>query len=698
MGMKKATLFVLMAAMILSMLAACTAADTGSAPADASGGDSAAPPAAGTGDGEFDATGLMELPQAEQVCYNLSEYESLTGATLAFSQSPILDAEVEGGALPAIGERLPAEPVVMVPYAEVGEYGGSLTLPAVEPKSWWPASQGTTEYFFTRDMRYPNVLLPSMATGYTFSDDFKSLTLSLREGLKWSDGAPFSADDILFWWDVVNNEDITPTIPPQWMPGGEPMTVAKEDDHTVRFDFAVPSSTIIYYFCQWANYGMQSQGFLPKHVLENYLPENNPNIEQEAKAAGFDSWSRYFMDLQEFTRDTPQKLEIPYMGPWVPAEITNDYVTWKRNPYYFKVDTAGNQLPYIDTYKGIFYKDADNLKLRTLAGDFDYVPFGLALSDQTVLSESADAADFHIIQTPGVYGADCGIFVNATYEINEDEGAILADKRFRQALSVAIDREEMNIVIAQGFGSVTQATIDPGSQWFKQEYADAFAQYDVELANQLLDEMGMDKRGSDGFRLMPNGEPFTLVPEFTQTPAAVANGAELVKDYWEKVGIRTNMKIIEYAQMAPRLEAGEVMIMGYPLDGVDAITTRLEPFNMGGFRPSWNMPAWYNWVRTGGATGTEPSDPVVKEFLEKAFDKGSLSDEDFDKLAEEMLTWEAENVYTIGTFGYVPAPTVVRNGLGNVDAVNVYGFSHPADGTKSHRPEVFFWKDASKRS
>jgi peptide/nickel transport system substrate-binding protein len=639
----------------------------------------------------------LALPKSNQVAYNLSEFEALTGKKISnYKQSPILDADVSGGKLPPIKERLPAEPVVLYPYTEIGEYGGTLSIPALEPKSWWPASQGTTEYFFTRDMRYPDVLLPSIATGYSFSSDYKSLTITLRKGLRWSDGAPFTADDVLFWWEVTTNKEITPTIPSQWMPGGTPMKVTKIDDYTVQYDFSIPNSTVVYYFCQWANYGMQSQAFLPKHVLEKYMPEKNPNIKQEAQNAGFDSWYQYFLDLSTFNRDTPQKLEIPYMGPWVPDRITNEYVAWKRNPYYFKVDPEGKQLPYIDTYMGIFYRDADTVKLRTLAGDFDYVPFGLSVADQTVIVENADHGNYYVIQTPGVYGADCGIFFNINYNDTE-VAAVLRDKRFRQALSVAIDRDELNTIVARGLGKITQATVDFNSKWFKQTYADSYAQYDTALANKLLDEMGMDKRDNAGFRLTPDGKSFTLVPEFSQTPASVSQSAELVKDYWEKVGVRTNMKILEYSSIGPRIGTGEVMIFGYGLDGVDSITVRLQPGGMAAINPGWNFPLWFKYIQTGGKEGIKPEDPVLERYFTALNDKSVLSDQQFDQLANEVLSWEAENLLTIGTFGYVPAPTVIRNGLGNVDAINVFGFSHPADGTKSHRPEVFFWKDPSKR-
>lgn len=637
------------------------------------------------------------LPRERQVHYNLQDYEGLTGKKLEFKQSPILDEDVSSGKLPALEDRLPAEPVVVVPFSEVGVYGGSVIVNALEPRSIWPASQGTTEYFFSRDMRYPDVLLPDIAAGYEFSDDQKRLTIKLRKGLKWSDGEPFTADDVIFWWDVMNSKEIVPTMPTEWMPGGEPMKVSKVDDFTVQYDFAIPSSTIIFYFCQWANKGMQWVVFLPKHALEKYLPENNPNIEAEAKAAGFDTWMAYFLDMAVFSRDQPQKLNYPYMGPWIPQEVTNDYIVWKRNPYYLKVDTDGQQLPYMDTYKGIIYKDADNLKLRALAGDFDYVPFGLSVADQTVLAENAEKGGYHIIQTPGVYGADCGIFVNSSYAGNPDEASILRDKRFRQALSVAIDREEVNMIVARGLGTVTQATVDPSSKWFKPEYATAYAQFDTDLANQLLDEMGMDKRDGDGFRLMPNSKPFTLTPEFSQTPAAVSQTAELIKDYWDKVGIRTNMKLVDWGTMGDRMDAGEIMVFGYPMDGIDAVGTRLDNGSIAGFRPYWCMPLWARWVDTDGKEGVEPTDPKVAEMIKQTMGKGSYSDEEFDKIAEAILDYEAENVDTIGTFGYMPSPTLVRNGLGNVDAVTVFGFSHPADGTKSHRPEVWYWQDPEKR-
>ena len=187
----------------------------------------------------------VELPRAGQAHYNLSDYEALTGRTLTFKEAPLLAARVQAGELPPVDQRLPEEPVVVIPFAELGKYGGSLTIPSMSAASWWPASQATPEYPMTRDMRWPNVLLPGMAEAWGMSEDGKTFTLTFRKGLKWSDGEPFSSDDVLFWWeDYILNQEVTPTIPKYWEPQGHVMEVSKVDDVTVQFQFAVPYTTV----------------------------------------------------------------------------------------------------------------------------------------------------------------------------------------------------------------------------------------------------------------------------------------------------------------------------------------------------------------------------------------------------------------------------------------------------------------------
>ena len=656
---------------------------------DSAAADSGAAPAAA------EAMASVELPRAGQAHYNLSDYEALTGRTLTFKEAPSLAARVQAGELPPVDERLPDEPVVVVPFAELGRYGGSLTIPSMSAASWWPASQATPEYPMTRDMRWPNNLLPGMAESWGMSEDGKTFTLTFRKGLKWSDGEPFSADDVVFWWeDYILNEEVTPTIPKYWEPQGQIMEVSKVDDLTVQFRFGVPYTTVQFYFSQWANKGMQSFTFLPRHALTKFHIKYNEDAGKLAKDEGFDSWSQLFYNRARYTRDSPTFPDVPYMGPWVLKNVRMDGVSWQRNPYYFKVDIEGNQLPYIDELRSIWVTDVETLKIRALAGDFDYVPWGMSTSDVPGLTESAEQSDFRIIMTPGVYAAECGIFINQTYDQQDPAIAeVLRNRNFKQALSLAMNRAEINEVVAFGLAEPVQATTYPKNSFYQERWAQSYVEYDPERANQLLDEMGMDQRDGEGFRLLPGGEPFTLVAEFPVQVAVLTKTGELLKEYWDKVGIRTLVKSPQWSAMSQRIGTGEFMVITWPIDGVDALSSRIDPNPIDPLRPGWTMPLWWSWWRTEGEEGLEPPEEI-KELFALAERKPFVDDEEFTRdIANVMMDFQAEDLSTIGTIAYMRYPTVVKNKLGNVDALTVYGFSHASDGTKSHRPEVMFWKE-----
>ena len=657
---------------------------------DGPAADSGAAPAAAA-----EMAASVELPRAGQAHYNLSDYEALTGRTLTFKEAPLLAARVQAGELPPVDQRLPDEPVVVIPFAELGKYGGSLTIPSMSAASWWPASQATPEYPMTRDMRWPDTLLPGMAEAWGMSEDGKTFTLTFRKGLKWSDGEPFSADDVLFWWeDYILDEEVTPTIPKYWEPQGHEMEVSKVDDMTVQFQFAVPYTTVQFYFSQWANKGMQSHSFLPRHALTRFHIKYNEDANQLAKDEGFDSWSQLFQNRARYSRDSPTFPEIPYLGPWILKNVRMDGVSWERNPYYFKVDPEGNQLPYIDELRSIWVTDVETLKIRALAGDFDYVPWGMSTSDVPVLTESAEQSDFRIIMPPGVYAAECGIFINQTYDLQDPAIAeVLRNRNFKQALSLAMNRAEINEVVAFGLADPVQATTYPKNSFYQERWAQSYVEYDPERANQLLDEMGMDQRDGDGFRLLPNGEPFTLVAEFPVQVAVLTKTGELLKEYWDNVGIRTLVKSPQWSAMSQRIGTGEFMIITWPIDGVDALSSRIDPNPIDPLRPGWTMPLWWSWWRTEGEEGLEPP-AEIQELFALAERKPFVDDEEFTRdIANVMMDFQAEDLSPLGTIAYMRYPTVVKNKLGNVDALTVYGFSHASDGTKSHRPEVMFWKE-----
>jgi len=274
-----------------------------------------------------------------------------------YNEAPMLAELVKQGKLPPVEQRLPEEPMIVTHIEEVGRYGGTLRVAMVSPATWAEAGQLTTEFFIERDPKDYTKFIPGLAKSWKFSNQGKTFTLTLRKGLKWSDGEPFTADNIIFWWeDVILNDELTPVKPSQWTVGGKLMRVEKVDAYTIRFQFDKPYYAAVYLFSQVAGYGCQGQGFLPKHALMKYHIKYNPKATELAKEAKYDYWWQLFQyKAKPSNRDDQQHPDIPTMGPWIAKEILPDGVIWERNPYYWKVDTAGNQLPYVDRFRGVFF-------------------------------------------------------------------------------------------------------------------------------------------------------------------------------------------------------------------------------------------------------------------------------------------------------------------------------------------------------
>jgi peptide/nickel transport system substrate-binding protein len=281
-------------------------------------------------------------------------FEAATGMKLkAYSEAPMLAKKVAAGELPPVAERLPEEVVVVDPMDEMGSYGGDYRIATITP-----GCCGDFELMFTRFQNILNVnpaiddTIPNIAQGWELSSDFKSLKLMLRKGLKWSDGAPFTADDFIFWWeDFVLNEDLGQSVNPAWKPGGKPMKMTKVDDHTLQMDFAEPYPIVLdkLAFSPYAR-GRATFPVAPKHYLSKLHIKYNPNANADAKKAGFDDWKKRFLSVYANQSDDRNVPGFPTMEAWVHVrsdELGNRY--FERNPYFWVVDTAGRQLPYIDT-------------------------------------------------------------------------------------------------------------------------------------------------------------------------------------------------------------------------------------------------------------------------------------------------------------------------------------------------------------
>ncbi len=619
----------------------------------------------------------------------LQEYEEDTGNKIEkFNEASMLRLKVAAGELPPVEERLPEEPLVDKVIDEVGTYGGVLRLAATYTALPLPASLHTTlEYMLNFD-RKAEKAVPNIAKGWEFSDEGKTLTLYLRKGMKWSDGAPFTADDIIFYWEsVVLNNEITPVKPKEWMPGGKLMTVEKVDDYTVSFHFSKSYWSVFWRLCGVEFRGGQNDIFLPKHALKKYHADYNAEADELAKENGYDHWWQLFNNKRDFLLGRQLHIEIPTLGPWIVKQLLPEGLVYERNPYYYKIDTAGNQLPYIDTVKATVFGDDKTKALKTLAGEYDFIEWFTSLGDYPVFMEAAEKGGYYVWLVKGTSGSGAaGCIVNQNYNEDPVMGEILRDVRFRRALSLAINREEFNELFAFGKSTPRQATVTPACSFYKEEWGKSYAEYDPEEANRLLDEMGLDKRDKEGFRLRPDGKTLLLVPLHV-TDAVRIEWSEMTKEYWEDVGIKISIKPAERMYLMTCLAAGTHMIFpwGFTNAAEYAIAVGANQFIKG-----WGWaPLWRSWWDTNGESGEEPPEQVKRMW--SLYDEVPyLPEEEKNKALEEIFDIWAENVWQVGVIGIGQVNVITNINLRNVLTGGYIGTSTGL-GT-FWRLYQFFWK------
>lgn len=620
------------------------------------------------------------------LCFALS----LPALAVEYNEAPMLKELVKAGKLPPVEERLPKEPVVIEPIEEIGRYGGTLQLASVSASQYSPAAQSTMEYMLMMNREFTEVI-PNIAKDWEFTEGGRTLTLYLREGLKWSNGDPFTADDIMFWWeDVMLNKDITPVLPRQWVVGGEPMQVEKVDDYTVRYHFKEPYYGVLYNFAGIMFRGGQWYCYLPDEALKKYHIKYNPDADKLAKEAGYDFWWQYFTSKARFDISQQANPDIPAMGPWVTKEILPDGVIFERNPYYFKVDSAGNQLPYVDRVRSTFFGDSQQHLMRMVAGQVDFEAWGTGITDYPVLKKNEEDGGYNVWLGKDLWASACAYGFNQSYAGDEELAELLRNKKFRQALSLAIDREEIVDIVGLGNGKPWNPTVAPNASFFKEEWATSYAEFDPDRAEEMLDEIGLDKRDAEGFRLLPSGKPLTIVIELTSDMPAWPATTELVKEYWEDVGVRTVVKVQNRELLGTRGGAGEVQVYTWVVDGFSEFA--FISGRGGNYLYSWTWaPLWLSWWNSNGENGVEPPEEI-KELYAKCESLPSLPPQEAEQVAAELLDAFAENLWIIGTVGYMGKPIVANKKLGNINR-EAYADNADTGGVRNNWLEEVFFKE-----
>ena len=572
-----------------------------------------------------------------------------------YKESPLLAEQVKAGKLPAVDQRLPQNPLVVPVVDRVGDYGGVWRRAFLGPADFNNYVRVVYDALF-RFSPDGAKIEPKIAEAAEPSADYKSWTIKLRKGSKWSDGQPFGTDDILFWYkDVLLNKDLTPTLP-GWIknPDGTPAQVEKVDDSTVRFTYAAPATLFLTAVANQDGADRTYAMFLPAHYLKKFHPAHadKAEIDKMVQAAGFKTWTELFAN-----KNAPwENPERPTMGAWAPSSRASDPVlTLKRNPYYVGVDKDGNQLPYIDEVRFTYFADAQALNLQAIAGNFDEQERHINMTNYPVLKEQEKAAKkYRVITWPTFGGADAVIAINQTYMADPVMGKVMANTDFRKALSLAINREQIKESVFLGLGEPRQGVPAPWHPYYPgDEWAKKYTEFKRDEANKLLDGIGLDKKDANGIRLLSNGKPATI--EISVVPAfgAWPDVALLVSKDWEAVGIKTIVQIRERALHFKMNENNELMAeiwnedtSAFPYTGNAKVDPRNAPILTIG-------PLWRRWYATGGKEGAEPP-PAMKRIVEIVDKARTVGPDEQVKLSQELYRIWSENLFEIGTVGLTP--------------------------------------------
>jgi peptide/nickel transport system substrate-binding protein len=436
-----------------------------------------------------DAAGIETGKYPHQ--YELSKFEELTDCKLTFSENPDIggmNEEINGkSVLIEVAERLPVEPLISMPYNEIGKYGGRLRGTSKSPES------GTSDilslrhvnlFRFHEDLK---TVVPCIAKDWQYNEDFTQLTVHLRKGHKWSDGEPFTAEDIAFWYnDIKMNKEYFKNVESQWIFGGKPMQVEAADQTTVKFTFAEPAPNFVTYMA--ISY---RQPFQPKHVLSRFHPKYNQEANKEAKELGFKSWVERFKLYYHDWKDSYHPLSgpkgtrvaIPTLESHVLVKETSEFRRLVANPYFFIVDTAGNQLPYINEHYEIFGEDKAVTILKMINGEIDYKQQALDLDNYPELKQREDKGNYNALLKPAIT-RDAFYAFNITHK-NLEKRKIYGDLRFRQAMSLAMNREQIREIVYLGQGKPMQSLpVDPFAfDFLDPKYITQYTDYYPKQAN-----------------------------------------------------------------------------------------------------------------------------------------------------------------------------------------------------------------------
>jgi peptide/nickel transport system substrate-binding protein len=593
---------------------------------------------------------------------------SLFAATSKYKESPMLATLVAQGKLPSVEKRLPDVPVVVKVEEKLGVYGGTLRMGVPNRQNAiGSALEGrfTDQNPFLFDKYGTNLQLNWLEKA-VLSEDAKTFTITIRKGVKWSDGTPLTTDDMIFSWvELANDPELNPKGVPNWL---KDLKIEKVDAYTLRFLMPKPNPLFAYNF-------QDSVYLRAKHYAKQFFIgyAKKEDLEKLAKDAGLNTWFELFaLKMQN------DNVDKPVMSMWKLVSATAEKVVCERNPYYWKVDEAGNQLPYIDRFEMTIVASADTIALKTMAGEFDFAFYGLKFADFPTYKSNEKQGNYSVYVFKNAGGASHLKF-NQNFTEDAAMGDLLRTADFRKALSYAINRDEVNELVYLGQGNPVAISPAKGDPSFDAKYP-MYATYDIAKAKAMLDAIGVKDVNGDGKRELPNGAKFQIEINSDVSADNVAT-CELVRGYWEAVGVSTKLNSMSFER---RTELDQAATYHTSINKIDSILYPMyfsRPLTRFANGSDTVAMKWETWLNTDGKNGEKPSPEylAMNEIWKKV--TATTNEQQRATLAKQL--WESyyATLYSIGIIQEVPFPILVTNRLKNVpkDAMNAWPLRTPSN-------------------
>ncbi len=608
-----------------------------------------------------------EMPAAEAPMEEAAAPAADMPASM-YNESPMMAEMVANGELPPVDERLPVNPLVLEGLDGIGNYGGL----------WRAGFRGQADHFAVNQVIIRGVLSinqeltvnPMIAESWSVSDDATEYTFNLRAGMKWSDGAPFTSADFVYWFEEeIKNETLTPVFP-GWLTSpvdGEdvPVEMTAPDASTVVFKFASPSALF-----HLEGGIVLSCPVRPAHYLKQFHPDHTDDmaaLDQAIADAGLDVWTDLYTDKRSDRHENP---ETPMLYPWIlQNSFTEELVTLSCNPYFWAVDTAGNQLPYIAKLNFRLFNDSDVHALRLVNGEIDCQSRHVRNSDLTVLKENESKGDY-VVQF-WRWTAVYGIHFNMT--TNDDRVRELFQERdFRIAVSLGVDRDEINELIFDGLGTNMQYGPPVESPVHYPKLSNAYLDYDPDRANALLDGLGYTERDSDGYRLWKDGNGrvgWTMLGG-----AELTDNSQMVIDFLGALGLEVNYRGVDRSLSIELHQSNDVECTTSFMDR--NLVPLADPQIWVKHRNINDRP----WCNAWTAWKLDPTNPIAQEppaghwiwEIWSLWDeiRATAGEEKQADLFKQILEIWSEELPSVGFFGELPRLVVVKNGFKGIQPGN----------------------------